>query len=88
MAEKPTTAPTHAVRCLKCGWHHLDDVACSPATEALDAENAMLREQLAWCMPRLSHQRYRDALVAFLAERGILMVAPARDTHGSVASGQ
>lgn len=82
------TTPSHVVRCLKCGWHHLDGVAYSPATEALAVENAMLREQLAWCMPRLSRQRYRDALTAFLAERGVIVVPPARDTSRSVSNGQ
>ena len=48
---------------------------------ALEAENAMLREQLAWCMPRLSREKYRTALIAFLAQRGIIMVPPARDVR-------
>ena len=52
----------------------------------LAAENEVLLRQLAWCLPRLSRDRYREALQSFLAARGVSLPLPARDEPRMVQS--
>ena len=54
----------------------------------LQAENALLRAELAWCLPRLSRGRYRAAVQSFLSQRGIQIDLPPKDKDQNLDADQ